>query len=117
MKIIMTTRGDFIAPRFDLSSEVVVATYYDQQMLEEPRSILLDDVSAETICDIALKEKVSILVCGGIEEQHYQFLTWKKITVIDSVIGPHTEVLQRAITNSLEAGTILPGVTSREVAQ
>ncbi len=116
MKILMTTRGDFISPRFDLSPEVIIATYYDQQLLEEPRSIIVSDVSAETICDFALKENVGIVVCGGIEEEHYQFLTWKKITVIDAVVGPYADVLQLVMNNRLESGTILPGVTSREVA-
>jgi hypothetical protein len=116
MKIMITIRGDFVSPRFDLSSEVIVATYYDQQLMEEPRSLLLAEVSAEIICDLALKEKVAIVICGGIEEEHYQFLTWKKITVIDAVVGPYTDVLQLAVDSGLEPGTILPGVTSREVA-
>jgi len=116
MKIMITTRGDFVSPRFDLTSEVLVATYYDQQLMDEPRSLLLSDTSAEILCDLALKENVAIVVCGGIEEEHYQFLTWKKIKVIDAVIGPHIDVLQLAVDNQLPSGTILPGVTSREVA-
>ncbi|MBU1233189.1 MAG: hypothetical protein KKD01_04265 [Proteobacteria bacterium] len=116
MKVMITTRGDFVSPRFDLSPEVLIATYYDQELLEEPRSIIVSDVSAETICDLALKENVAMVICGGIEEQHYQFLTWKKITVIDSVIGPYTEVLQLAMNNTLKSGMILPGATSKEVA-
>lgn len=114
MKIMITIRGDFVAPRFDLSSEVMIATYYDQQLLEKPRSIIVSDVSAEIICDLALKENVATVICGGIEEQHYQFLTWKKITVIDAVIGPHADVLRLATNNTLESGIILPGVTSME---
>lgn len=116
MKIMITIRGDFVSPRFDMSSEVLIATYYDKQLMEEPRSLLLSAVSAEILCDLALKEKIAMVVCGGIEEEHYQFLTWKKITVIDSVIGPHADVLQLAIDNALKPGIILPGVTSREVA-
>jgi hypothetical protein len=116
MKIMITTCGDFVSPRFDLSSEVIIATYYDQQLMEEPRCLILAKVSAEILCELALKEKVAIVICGGIEEHHYQFLTWKKIMVIDSVIGPYLDVLQLVVDNALEAGTILPGVTSREVA-
>lgn len=116
MKVMITTRGDFVSPRFDLSPEVLIATYYDQELLEEPRSIIVSDVSAEIICDLALKENVATVICGGIEEQHYQFLTWKKIKVIDGVIGPYVDVLQAAMNNVLEPRTILPGVTSKEVA-
>jgi predicted Fe-Mo cluster-binding NifX family protein len=114
MKIMITTRGDFVSPRFDMSLEVLIATCYDQQLLEEPHSLVLSNVSAELICDLALKEKIDVVICGGIEEQHYQFLIWKKITVFDSVIGPHADVLRVAMDNALEPGAILPGVNSRE---
>jgi len=115
MKIMITIRGDFVSPRFDLSPEVIIATYYDGRLLEEPRSIIVSDVSAEIICDLALQENVATVICGGVEEQHYQFLTWKKITVIDAVVGPYAEVLQLVMNNTLDPGTILPGVTSKEV--
>lgn len=113
MKIMITTRGDFVSPRFDMSPEVIIATCYDHQLLAEPNSLILSKMSAELICDLVLKEKINVVVCGGIDEEHYQFLTWKKIRVLDSVIGSHAEVLQLAIKNSLKPGTILPGVTSR----
>ena len=114
MKILITTRGDFVSPRFDRSFEVIIASCYDQQLLEDPHSIVFSSVSAELICDFALKEKIDMVICGGIEEQHYQFLIWKKITVFDSVIGPHEDVLRLAMDNALAPGTILPGVHSRE---
>ena len=114
MKIMITTRGDFVSPRFDRTPEVIVATYYDRQLLEEPRSIIISDVSAEIICDLALQENVATVICGGIEEQHYQFLAWKKITVIDAVIGPYADALEMAVKNTLDPGTILPGATSKE---
>ena len=116
MKIMITISGNLVSPRFDLSSEVIIATYYDRKLLEEPRSIILSDVSAEIICNLALKENVATVICGGIEELHYQFLTWKKITVIDAVVGPHADVLQSVMNNTLKPDTILPGVTSREAA-
>ncbi len=115
MKIMITIRGDFVAPRFDLSSEVIVATCYDGQLLEEPHSIIISNVTAEKICDLALKENVSTVICGGIEEQHFQFLNWKKITIFDSVIGPYIEILQLSMNDTLESGCILPGVVSNEV--
>lgn len=112
----ITIRGDFVSPRFDLTSEVLIATYYDQQLLQEPRSLILAEVSAEILCDLALKENVAIVLCGGIEEEHYQFLTWKKITVIDSVVAPYRDALKSVMGNELKAGTIMPGVHSAEVA-
>lgn len=116
MKIMITIRGDFVSPRFDMSQEVMIATFYDQQLLEEPHSLVFSSVSGELLCDLALKEDVDFIVCGGIEKQHYDFLTWKKITVFDSVIGSHADVLQLAMNSTLTPGTILAGVTSREEA-
>lgn len=115
MKIMMTTRGDFISPRFDMSSEVIIVTCYDQQLLEPPHTVILSKVSAELICDLILKEDIRVVICGGIEEEHYQFLVWKKILVYDFVIGPHAEVLKLVMANGLKAGVILPGVITREV--
>lgn len=116
MKILMTTRGDYVSPRFDMSSEVIIATCYDQRLLEEPHSLILSNVSAELICDLVLKEKISVVVCGGIEEEHHQFLVWKKIKVFDNVIGAHSEVLKLVMDNTLRPGTILPGVNSMDVS-
>ncbi|WP_028583659.1 NifB/NifX family molybdenum-iron cluster-binding protein [Desulfogranum mediterraneum] len=112
MKILVTIRGNFVSPRFDLTGEVMVVSCYNRKLLEEPRSIILSEFSAEQLCDLALKENVGIVVCGGIEEQHYRFLTWKKIKVIDSVIGPYPTVIQLVAEGALQAGTILPGTTS-----
>ena len=97
-----------------MSAEVIIATCYDQQLLETPHTVILSNVSAELICDLILKENISVVVCGGIEEEHYQFLIWKKIMVYDSVIGPHAEVLKLFMDNTLRSGVILPGVTTRE---
>ncbi|WP_035246504.1 NifB/NifX family molybdenum-iron cluster-binding protein [Desulfogranum mediterraneum] len=112
MKILLTIRGDFIAPRFDRIAEVMIASCYDRQLLEEPRSILLAESSAEKLCDLALKENVDMVICGAIEEQHYQYLRWKKVRVIDSVIGPHERVLEMALGEELAPGTLLAGVDS-----
>ncbi|MFW2367200.1 MAG: NifB/NifX family molybdenum-iron cluster-binding protein [Desulforhopalus sp.] len=116
MKILITVRGDFVSPRFDMSSEVIIATCYDRHLLEDPRSLILSNVSAEVICDLVLREDIKVVVCGGIEEQHYQFLTWKDITVFDSVIGPHGKVLDMILDNTLTPNTIVQKITSREVA-
>jgi len=112
MKVLITIRGDFVSPRFDLTGEVLIATIYDRKLLEEPRSIILSEYSAEKICDLALKEKVQIVICGGIEEKHYQFLTWKKIKVLDSVIGPYQDVINMVLDESIQAKIMLPGVRS-----
>ena len=47
------------------------------------------------------------MVCGGIEEAHFQYLTWKRIAVLDSVIGPADRLLARYAKGELQPGDIL----------
>ena len=107
MKILITAQGDFVAPRFDLTSEVVIATVENGALAGKPRTIIMDRASAEELSNM-MEEDVSLVICGGIEERHYQFLTWKKIRVVDFVIGDHQSVLNRALAGELRPGDILP---------
>lgn len=108
MKILLTISGDNVAPRFDMVSELLIASYNPQGLTEKPRIILMAGPSPEELCSLILKEDINIVICGGIEERHYKYLAWKKVEVFDSVIGPFQEVLDLAMNNKLRAGTILP---------
>lgn len=108
MKILIPIEGSYIAPRCDTATEIVIAMYYDGELIEEPHTILIAEPTAEAFCDMAIKERVKTIICCGIEEEHYQFLHWKKITVIDSIIGAWQEALQLAVAGKLSADSILP---------
>lgn len=109
MKILFTAQGSQIAPRFDLCTEVhIVVTDTEGVLLGEPRTVLLPGPSSDELCRLAIREEISLLICGGIEETHYQYLLWKKIAVIDRVIGPWTRILTQILTEGLAAGTVLP---------
>ena len=60
-----------------------------------------------------MKEHIDTVICGGIEEKHLKYLSWKKIKVIHSVIGPYAEALKEANDNRLQSGVILSGAVSR----
>ncbi len=107
MKILITISGDNVAPRFDMVSELLIASYNPQGLTGKPRTILMAGPSPEELCSLILKEDINIVICGGIEERHYKYLAWKKVEVFDSVIGPFNEVLDLAMKNKLRAGTIL----------
>jgi predicted Fe-Mo cluster-binding NifX family protein len=111
MKILVTIEKDEVAPRFDLTSEILITETDGGKVRGEPRIILFPGTSGEDICGLAVKENISLLICGGIEETHYQYLKWKKIKVVDGVIGPYERALGFAITNELKPGTILPGAS------
>lgn len=108
MKILITTQRDFVAPRFDLAAEVVIVTIEDGVPVGKPRAIIMDRPSPEDLCNMIMEENIAMLICGGIEDRHYQFLVWKKIQVIDYVIGDYESVLQKAITGELHPGDMLP---------
>jgi predicted Fe-Mo cluster-binding NifX family protein len=77
-------------------------------MTGEPRTIILPHRSAEELSDLIVKEGVQCVVCGGIEDSFHKFFLWKKITVIDGVIGDHSEALERVIAGELRPGAVLP---------
>ncbi|QER42685.1 hypothetical protein F1847_08005 [Thermodesulfobacterium sp. TA1] len=103
MKILITVEKDKVAPRFDLTREVLIA----ENKGEKVRTVILPRSSAEELCSFILAENVDLVVCGGIEETYYQYLLWKKIKVIDRVIGPVKEVLKKAIQHQLKEGEII----------
>ncbi len=109
----VTIWRDQVAPRFDLTTDVLVATVDSTGGLLHTKTVILSSVSAENLCHTILTKGVTTVICGGIEEQYYQYLTWKKIKVIDSVIGPHDLALELARAGRLEPGTILRGETSQ----
>jgi predicted Fe-Mo cluster-binding NifX family protein len=107
MKILITVTGDDVAPRFDLTTEVLVANAENGQLYGKTRNLLLPRPSTEELCGLILKEHVTVVVCGGIEEEHYNYLQWKKIDVIDGIIGPSAVALKLSLTGNLKTGTIL----------
>ena len=114
MKILITIQDNFIAPRFDLASEVLIALCENEQVLGAPRTMLMTRPSAEELCSLIIREDINTVICGGIEESHLQYLSWKKLQVLDSVIGPYSEALQNINAGFLKPGTILPGARQRE---
>lgn len=109
MKVLITIRENNVAPRFDLASEVLIALCEKKQVIGSPRTILMNRASSEELCALIIKEDINVVICGGIEDSHLQYLAWKKIKVLDSVIGPYSEALSASNGGFLQSGTILPG--------
>lgn len=101
-----------MAPRFDLCTEVLIATRDEQGTIrEEPRIVLLPGPSSDELCGLIIREEISLVICGGIEETHFQYLAWKKITVIDRIIGRQEKALALALDGQLRTGSVLPEET------
>lgn len=106
-KVLVTVDGSSVASRFDLTTEVRVYALVNGEISGQPRSILLPAPSADELCSLVLKENIDVLICGGITEEHYQFLCWKNITVYDRVIGSWGDAMKRYLSGLFSSGTVI----------
>jgi predicted Fe-Mo cluster-binding NifX family protein len=106
-KILIALHGEEVAPRFDLATEVLIAVIQADGTVADERTMVLPQASVEKLCHMILTEDVGVVVCGGIEEEYYQYLTWKRVRVIDSVIGSCERALERLRSGTLQTGDIL----------
>ena len=107
MKVLIPLLDEAVAPRFDLATDVLLACLGDEGAVVERKLLIMPQASAERLCQLVIAEAVDTVVCGGIEAEHYDYLTWKRVRVIDNVIGAVDQVLAGLSNNSLEPGTIL----------
>lgn len=106
-KILIPLYADQVAPRFDLATEVSIVMMADDGRPTEKKTVVLPRASAEQLCHLILLEKISTVVCGGIEDEYYQYLKWKNVTVLDSVIGSFKKVIKQLESGTLRAGDIV----------
>ncbi|AGW14662.1 NifB/NifX family molybdenum-iron cluster-binding protein [Megalodesulfovibrio gigas] len=88
-RLLIPLLGLEVAPRFDLATEVWIGELdaATPEHITGSTIIVLPQASAEDLCQLILKEAVDVVLCGGIEEEFYDYLQWKRIQVIDSVIA------------------------------
>ncbi len=106
-KLMIPIQGDFVAPRFDLATEIFIARHENGSILGEPRTIIMESPSDEGLCQMIVEEHITDMVCGGIEEPHYNFLVWKKVNILDGVIGHWQIALEKMLNGTLKQGEIL----------
>ena len=106
-KLLIPIQGDYVAPRFDLATEILSARFENGEIIGEPKTIIMERPSDEGLCQMIVEEHITDVICGGIEELHYNFLVWKKVKVLDGVIGAWKQALERALLGKLEQGDIL----------
>lgn len=106
-RVLITVAKDEIAPRFDLTTEALLLNISESGEIVLRKSFLLAHASGDELCDLALSRDIGTIVCGGIEDEYYHYLRWKRIDVIDSVMGPLESVVARLATGNLKAGDIL----------
>lgn len=105
-RVLITLYGEYVAPRFDLATEVLIATLGPGGKVEEEKTMVLPESSAEKLCHMIITEDIQAVVCGGIEEEYYDYLRWKRIDVMDSVIGRAARALELYGRGELRPGAI-----------
>ncbi len=103
-RVMITLYKQEVAPRFDLSSEVMLAIVSSDNIVEEQKTIVLPRASAEDLCQWILAEGVTVLICGAIEDEYYQFLRWKKLSIFDNVSGDWHKAFDSFLNNCLHRG-------------
>jgi predicted Fe-Mo cluster-binding NifX family protein len=106
-KLLIPIQGDFVAPRFDLATEVIIVRFESGMLIGEQKIIIMERASEETLCQMAVEENITDVICGGIEEVHYNFLVWKKVVTLDAVIGSWRTALDKVVAGTLLQGDIL----------
>ncbi|WP_027357728.1 NifB/NifX family molybdenum-iron cluster-binding protein [Desulforegula conservatrix] len=109
-KILIPITGNDIAPRFDLATEIQIITL-SNNIVEESKTIVLPAASAEKLCHLIITENTKVVICGGIEDEYHQYLSWKRIQIIDSVIGKWELAIEYLVKGKLLTGVILPEAT------
>jgi len=107
-KLLIPIQGDYVAQRFDLATEIIIARFEGGKIVDKPKTIIMERPSDEELCQMIVEANITDVVCGGIEELHYNFLVWKKINVIDSVIGGWQTAMKMALAGKLQQRAILP---------
>ena len=106
-KILIPLHENDVAPRFDLATEVLIVTGIGKVGSMAKRMVVLPRASADQLCHLIITEGIHTVICSGIEDDYYQYLTWKRIKVIDSVIGSSQSALMRFIEGTLKPGDIM----------
>lgn len=104
---LLTLCRDEISPRFDMTAEALIAPLGDAGGAgqgTERKHLVLAHVSSEELCDVIACVGATVVVCGGIEEDYYHYLRWKRIAVISDVMGSVDDVLASLAEGALKAG-------------
>ena len=106
-KICIPLYRDEVHPRFDLALEAMFVSLDSEGKEAERKTVVFAHASADDLCDVILRENVSTLICGAVEEEYYHYLRWKRVDVLDCVAARAEEALRGYLAGVLRSGDIL----------
>lgn len=100
-----------VSPRFDMTAEALIVPLPEFPVegirLEDCKHLVLAHASGEELCDVITRSSIAVVVCGGIEEDYFHYLRWKRIEVLNDVMGSVEAVLDKLARLSLQPGDCL----------
>lgn len=106
-KLLIPIQGDYVAPRFDLATEIIISRFEDGQLIGETKTIIMEKPSEEELCQLVVEENITCVICGAIESLHYNFLNWKRVQLYDSVIGGWKKSIELFLNEKLTSRQII----------
>jgi hypothetical protein len=113
-RVLVTLRDQYVAPRFDLACEVLLADLAEDGAVLAQRTVVLPEASAEALCHLVISDGVDDVICGAMEEEYHQYLTWKRVRVLDSVVAEWKDALSAHRAGRLADGAVLFGAAGEE---
>lgn len=114
-KILIPLYRDEVAPRFDLATEALIVSVSEDGTPAGRQNLILPHASADELCDLVLSREIDTVICGGIEEEYYHYLRWKRVDVLDAVAGSVEAALDSFFAGRLKSGDMLFGDRSAHV--
>lgn len=106
MKIAICQLKGRVSPRFNHSAEIVTVVIENGRILEK-KIVGLSVLEPFELAEFLTGLDVEGVICGGVKEECRQMLRWKRIRLIDNVIGNVDAVLERFMKGELQPGDIV----------
>ena len=106
-RVLLPLAGEDVAPRFDAALAVLLAELDDAGDMVSSETIVLPRASADELCEFVLVHGVTAVIANGIPEDHFHYLRWKRVEVVDDVMGPAEEALRLFAAGTLQTGAIV----------
>lgn len=109
-KILIPLLDNDVAPRFDLATDVLIIflVWVKGELVDrEDKVVVFDHASPEDLCRLVITENIGTVICGGIEDEFYDFLTWKEVQVLDDVVGAASRAVMLFLGGELKQGAVL----------
>lgn len=105
--------GDRVAPRSTYADSMLTVVLRRNRARTETSSKLADRTLLE-LAKTLTDNRIDVLVCGGISRQEREFLSARRLEIIDNVVGSVDELLEAIGSGAIRPGFGLQPTTAHE---